>query len=305
MKQVHTDALVAIRHLLEVDLNQVTFQQGQTAKAALEAKPSTLGLLLAIKAWARALAGVCRSHSAKCAEIQSVCGGRDPAVAAMLTIIPALCEHLRLPADLANPLLALTAEDWPKSNGVRDFVLDVTGAPVHLIEGEIVTKAVLPRWEIKSGLGQMMGLLRTDALEEKNAAFLSVKETEKRLRELERSFRNTLRENLQTCYSEAALATHKSPQASHALQPGKRSGPKVRPRTKVLREILSKQPDLPCKDVCRLMDSKFATNQSRYPTLARPEFCGRTYHSWEQAYSDKSARNLVEALISRSRPKTT
>src|ERR1035437_604837 len=85
----------------------------------------------------------------------------------------------------------------------------------------------------------------------------------------------------------------------------KRSGPKAKARNTVLREILSKQPELPCKAVCRLMDKQFATNQSRYPTLARPEFGGRTYDSWEQAYSDQSARNLVESLISRCRRKAT
>lgn len=85
----------------------------------------------------------------------------------------------------------------------------------------------------------------------------------------------------------------------------KRSGPKPKPRNRVLREILSKQPELPCKAVCQLMDSKFATNPSQYPTLARPEFGGRTYDSWAQAYSDQSARNLVESLISRCRRKAT
>jgi hypothetical protein len=85
----------------------------------------------------------------------------------------------------------------------------------------------------------------------------------------------------------------------------KRSGPKPKARNTVLREILSKKPDLPCKAVCRLMDSKFATDQSHFPTLTNPEFGGRTYDSWEQAFADKSARNLVESLISRCRPKST
>ena len=79
------------------------------------------------------------------------------------------------------------------------------------------------------------------------------------------------------------------------------SGPKPKPRNRVLREMLAKQPELPCKAVCRLLDSKFAA----LPTLAHPEFGGRTYDTWEQAYSDKSARNLVESLISRCRPKAT
>lgn len=85
----------------------------------------------------------------------------------------------------------------------------------------------------------------------------------------------------------------------------KPSGPKPKPRSNVLRELLSKQPELPCKAVCRLVDSKFGTNPSQYPTLARPEFGGRTYDSWEQAYSDPSVRNLIESLISRCRPKPT
>ena len=81
----------------------------------------------------------------------------------------------------------------------------------------------------------------------------------------------------------------------------KRSGPKPKPRNQVLREMLSKQPELSCKAVCRLLDSKFAA----LPTLAHPEFGGRTYDSWEQAYLDGSARNLVQSLISRCRPKAT
>jgi hypothetical protein len=81
----------------------------------------------------------------------------------------------------------------------------------------------------------------------------------------------------------------------------KRSGPKPKARNKVLREILSRYPELSCKAVCRLLDSKFGA----LPTLAHPEFGGRTYDSWEQAYADKSVHNLVESFISRCRRKAT
>jgi hypothetical protein len=54
-----------------------------------------------------------------------------------------------------------------------------------------------------------------------------------------------------------------------------------------------------------MMDAKFASSGvSHLPTLARPEFGGKSYNSWMQALSDPSARNLVQSLISRSRPKS-
>ena len=115
----------------------------------------------------------------------------------------------------------------------------------------------------------------------------------------------------ETAYIRLARRPSKQRQEAKSRKPARgrtqsrKSGPKAKPRNRVLREILSKQPELSCKDVCRLMDSKFASDDSRFPTLSQPEFGGRTYHSWEQAYADESARNLVQALISRCRPKSS
>jgi hypothetical protein len=81
----------------------------------------------------------------------------------------------------------------------------------------------------------------------------------------------------------------------------RRPGPKPRTRNRVLREILSKQPGLTDRQVCKLMDSRY-TDVATFPTLARPEFNGVTYNSWNEALSSSSG-GLVHSLISRSRPK--
>src|SRR5271166_776847 len=147
MKQTPTAVLTAIRHLLAVDLNRVTREQEQSAERTLQAEPSSWKLILAVNAWARALADVCRSHSARCAEVYADCGEENPTMEAMRTIPLVLCEHLLLPADPADPLSSLMGHDWPESNAVRDFVLEAAGAPVNLVDGELLVTPTLPRWE--------------------------------------------------------------------------------------------------------------------------------------------------------------
>ena len=184
MKQTPTDALMAIGHLLEVDLNKVTWEQRQAAKTTLQGEPSTLKLISAVNTWAMSLADVCRSHSAKCAEIHKDRGEENPAIEAMRTIQLALCEHLRLPADPANPCSSLIGEDWPESNALRDFVLYIADAPVNLVDEELVVTPTLPRWkEPRGSFGRRIAGLPPDAPEgPQNAAFLSAEETEHALR---------------------------------------------------------------------------------------------------------------------------
>jgi hypothetical protein len=218
MKQTHIDALDAIKHLLEVDLNKVTWEQEQSAKAALQVEPSTWELISAVKTYARALADVCRSHSAKCAEIHADRGEQDSAMAAMGTLLFTLCAHLRLPDAL---IIFSAAKGWPESNAVRDFILWVADAPIELVDGELVVTPTLPRWEPKGSLGQRIAGGAPDPRQGQPAAFLSVEETERYLRELTESFRGALWERLRDSFSEAILATYKGPQGSGVLQPQK------------------------------------------------------------------------------------
>lgn len=80
-------------------------------------------------------------------------------------------------------------------------------------------------------------------------------------------------------------------------------GPKPKPRTQVIQEILRKQPDLPARNVCRLLDTKFGAYPEKYPTIAKPRFGEKQYQSWQDAYSDKGATSLIDSLISRNRRK--
>src|SRR5437660_5972456 len=125
--------LAALKQLLEVDLNGVTWQQRESAATVLSAQPSTWQMILAVRQWAQILAGVCRKHARDCAQVHARRNHQDPAMSAMGTILLALSDHLRLPADGT-----LFFESWPAENAVRDFVLEVSGSPVELIDGEFV-----------------------------------------------------------------------------------------------------------------------------------------------------------------------
>jgi hypothetical protein len=122
----------------------------------------------------------------------------------MGTILLALSEHLRLPTDGT-----LLFEDWPADNAVRDFILSAAGAPVKLIDGELVTKPTLPRCEPKSKFARRIAGLEPDPPTQ-NGEFLSVDETQKVLCGLEESFRKALHNGLSASFSEAVLATYKS-----------------------------------------------------------------------------------------------
>src|SRR5258708_7629960 len=99
LNQRQTDAFAALSHLLQEDLNKVTWEHEETAKTALGAAPSQWKLMLAVKHWAAALADVCRSYAGKCAVIHAGCGKQYPATSAVGTIVLALSSHLGLPAD--------------------------------------------------------------------------------------------------------------------------------------------------------------------------------------------------------------
>jgi len=192
--------LTAIMQLLDVDLNEVTRQQRDAAEIAIRTHPGNWPMILAVKQWARALAGVCRKHARDCAQVHANRNEQDPETSAMGTIVLALSDHLRLPADGT-----LLFDDWPAENALRDFVLEASGAPVELSDGEIVRKPTLPRWEPKSSFGRKIAGLGPCS-QEQGAEFLSVDETQKRLSGLEELFRGALLEGLGTSFSEAVLA---------------------------------------------------------------------------------------------------
>jgi hypothetical protein len=194
------DALSASKYLLQVDLNEATCEQEEAARAALKHHPSYSELILAARHWAQALADVCRRHARDCAQVHVNRDGKDPAALAMGTILLALSDHLRLSADGS-----LLFENWPAENALRDFVLEVSGAPIQLIDGEIVTRPTLPRWEPKSSFARKIAGL-VPYSQEQSTAFLSVDETEKHVRGLEESFRRALLDGLGTSFSEAVLA---------------------------------------------------------------------------------------------------
>ena len=193
--------LAAIKQLLEVDLNGVTGQQRESVAAVLSAHPGNWQMITGVKGWAGALADVCRRHARDCAQVHASRNDRDPATSAMGTILITLSDHLRLPADGT-----LLYENWPAENAVRDFALEVAGAPIVLIDGEFVRKPTLPRWEPKSSFARRIAGLQPDPPKGHDAKFLSIEETEKHLRGLEELFRNAMLEGLGTSFSEAVLA---------------------------------------------------------------------------------------------------
>ena len=204
MKQKHSQALAALSHLVQTDFEAATRKEMVTAEAAVQVRPSVWTLVLAVKDWARALAAVCRSHAAKCSEIYVDCNERNPARATMKMLGLLLCDHLGLPADAS---VLLTGE-WPEGNGMREFVFQVLPAPMELINGELITKPVLPRWGPKSNFARRLAGLSSIPPEGKDTEFLTVDETQKMLRGLEESFRNALLDCLSPSFSEAVLASY-------------------------------------------------------------------------------------------------
>jgi hypothetical protein len=196
-----SSALVAFKHLLETDLDDIKYSQEENAKADLAEHPSNLKLLSAVKRWARAIGDRCRSCAAKCPEIDLGDASR-PVMGIILIVIS---DHLRLPPDLT-----LLFPDWPENNGVRDFVLEVGGAPVDLVSGKFVVQPTLPRWEPKSRFARRIAGLRVDP--PKNSPFLSIDETRDVVRGIEESFRTTLFSRLRLVESQIVL--HSSTEAS-------------------------------------------------------------------------------------------
>jgi hypothetical protein len=122
------------------------------------------------------------------------------------TLINALSAHLGLPSSSF-----LTVENWPESNGVRSFALWVAGAPVELNDGELSTRALLPRWESPSKqllIARCFGPpeLAQDPQLEQDTALLSEDETQKNLVRLEQSFVHVVIEDSGAPYCEAVLA---------------------------------------------------------------------------------------------------
>lgn len=104
---------------------------------------------------------------------------------AMITLMNALCAHLGLPS-------GSFFGNWPESNGVRDFVLLVAGAPVELIQDDLITTPLLPRWQSPNRSAIFGPRFEPDSQSEQDTALLSVEETQKNLVGLEESFRNAV-----------------------------------------------------------------------------------------------------------------
>jgi len=209
MKRKHSQALDALRHLLQVDFETATKKEMVTAEAAAQESPGAFHLMLAVKDWAIALATVCRLHVAECAEIYADCGEQDTTNAALKTVLLALCNYLWLPVSTTS---ILYTDEWPEQNAVRQFVLQVSGAPSEFVDDELVTR-VLPRSEPHSRLARMLAGLTPTPPEGKDAAFLTVDETQNVVRGLEESFRNALLRSLENSYCAALLANYRAARA--------------------------------------------------------------------------------------------
>jgi hypothetical protein len=128
-----SSALVAFKHLLEADLDDIKYEQEEDARAALGEHPNNLKLVSAVKLWAKAIALVCRSHAAKYGELYANGTEHDLSMGAILISIS---NHLRLPHDGT-----LLFQDWPEDNGVCDFVFEVVGPPYRLNFWRVCHKA--------------------------------------------------------------------------------------------------------------------------------------------------------------------
>ncbi len=202
------DPLSPLRFELLSDLNDITRDQEEEASKAVTAHPSTFQLMVEVKQLARALAGVCRSHAAPCAQIHANCNENNPAGAAMKTLGLALCEHLELPPDTSLLMSELMTGAWPERNGVSRFVLEVADAPVD--PNDFLRREMrLPRWGRKGpgGFGSRLGRSEGNRPQiEENVPFESVEETQRVLRGLEESFRNHLCDRWQTVFATASSA---------------------------------------------------------------------------------------------------
>lgn len=240
--------LTAIKQLLEVDLNEVTRKLRDDAEATLRSHPSNWQLIGVVRQWAQALAGVCRKHARDCARVHESRNDRDPAMSAMGTILLALSDHLRLPADGA-----LLFENWPAENALRDFVLEVCGAPIKLIDGELVRKPRLPRWKPKSSFARKIACLGPYS-QEQSTEFLSGDETENHLRGLEESFRKALLGGLRTSSNEAVLESLKTPIAPRKVRTGK---PKYRSKfRRAIWKLLLEYPEASTQAICAYVDEQ-------------------------------------------------
>jgi hypothetical protein len=205
-----TDALAALNNLLAEDFHTITWEQEKPANAALRENPSHWQLICAVRRWAAALMGVWRSYSGRCAQIHEAGGAEDPSIEAMATLLNALSAHLGLPSGSF-----LSGENWPESNGVRRFVLRVVDASVELVEGELITHALLPKWESPSiqvlaarcfGPPELAAESAPDPQQQQDTQLLSADESNEVFLRLEKSFRDAVIDDVDVPYWEAVLA---------------------------------------------------------------------------------------------------
>jgi hypothetical protein len=291
--------LTAIKQLLEVDLNDVTRKQRDDAETTLRAHPGNYQMIGAVRQWARALAGVCRSHARDCAQVHASHNHQDPATSAMGTILLVLSDHLRLPADGA-----LLFENWPAENAFRDFVLEVSGAP---FDDVLARKPTLPRWEPKSSFARKVAGLEPYS-DEQNTEFLSVDETQKQLSGLEELFRRALLEGLGTSFSEAVLARiHELagitmiPKTGAKKQPGKGrpKSPNVSTRQQIIRAAA--ETGATGKRYCAELDSRKLSTP--YDWQQRDHCPKRYLEAWDDP--NPSKREKFRQRISNEKSKAT
>ena len=201
--RIHEDgsytALEAVERLLVEDFENAIRAQEESARTALEKRPSTMGLILAVKQLAHALADVCRSHAGRCALVFAKRGDHDPGSATITVLRGVLADYLAVPDE------SIFLDEWHQSKRFREFVQYVSNADIKLIDGEF-TDLRLPRWEPKSRFARMLAGC-TPEPPSGDDGFLSPAETEKHLRELGAAFRKTLFTNLECSTAEAMLAT--------------------------------------------------------------------------------------------------
>jgi len=175
--QATRDPATALRNLLIDRLNVVTAQHDDDGRKAVEADRSIFRLMVQVKTWAAALVDAC--HAA----------GHSRAA-----------DYAEIHGDAIEGALL---------NGVSEFVLEIADAPVDwtpdrpaIMSYRLLRERRLPRWQRKGPEGRATFARRPET----DTLFLSVEETEKALRDLEKSFRDVLINGSQSWSDEADLA---------------------------------------------------------------------------------------------------
>jgi hypothetical protein len=256
MDQVNSAALIAVSQLVREDLEQITSEQLDAAAAALASHPSYSELVSAVKRWAKALGGVCRSHAGRCAQAHGHYNGKDIEQATVQTLGLALCEHLHIPLDTSLLMNELITEPWPESNRVREFVLEIANAPTDTNDF-LHRLPLLPRWQPKSGFARRIAGLEPNPPGGQDARWLSANETQERLRGVEEAFRQSVIPGLGASFAEAVLGTLDRSTTRDIQSHGRKGRPidrKKDDRRKRIREVAKR--GVTGRDYTRVLDNE-------------------------------------------------